>query len=92
MAYMEQKTTPDKVRHIEGRRWFERTCGNTYHSTTLYLRDGSSIKVPYAYGYGEQFLQTAYTLMGAPYGGTLDLREKYGITYSVTDVAHKRDL
>jgi len=46
--------------NIVGRRWFDKRAGNTYHSTEIIV-DGLSIhKVPYAYGYGQQFLWTAF--------------------------------
>jgi len=83
----------EQVNHIEGRRWFEKTNGNTYHSVTLHMKDGTIEYMPYAYGYEEQYLQTAYDMMGIkPYEGTRGLREKYNITYSVADVARKKDL
>jgi hypothetical protein len=38
-----------------GRRWFNRGPGNTYHSVEIYL-DGKHVhKIPFAYGYGEQW-------------------------------------
>jgi hypothetical protein len=80
-----------KVTHIEGRRWFERTNSNTYHSTTVYYSDGTSKKEPYNYGYDDQYLQTAFIMMGVPYGGTRKLRD-WGVTHSVVDVGRKRDL
>jgi len=80
------------VQHIEGRRWFQKTYGNTYHSVRFHMADGSVEKVAdCAYGYGDGYLQTAYSRAGLDYGGTLELREKYGVTYSVSDVL-KRDL
>ena len=81
-----------KVTHIEGRRWFSKTSGNTYHTTTLFYNDGSSEQSPIQYGYGEAYLQTAFNMMGLPYGGTRVLREELGITYSVADVAREKDL
>jgi hypothetical protein len=45
--------------HIEGWRWFQRTYGNTYHSVRIW-KDGQLIAhLPYQYGYGDQWLQTA---------------------------------
>lgn len=85
--------------HIEGRRWFQKTYGNTYHSVTIH-RDGQQIAhKDFEYGYGDQYLQTALTLLktaglvpiDAPYG-TRYLREALGASWSVTDVARKRDL
>lgn len=93
--------------HIEGRRWFQRTYGNTYHSVRIF-RDGAEIAyLPFAYGYGNQFLQTAFDWLGhngmpelleehgngsRKHYGTQYLREVMGGTYSVIDVERKRDL
>jgi hypothetical protein len=93
--------------HIEGRRWFQRGPGNTYHSVRIY-RDGECIHASGKhYGYGEQFLQTAWAWLGnnghpellerhangSPKNyGTQYLREVMGGSYSVIDVARERDL
>ncbi len=85
--------------HIEGRRWFQKTWGNTYHSVRIFIDGQQAAYLPYQYGYGDQFLQTAldwlkangYAPQDAPYG-TLYLRETLGATYSVIDVARKKDL
>jgi hypothetical protein len=49
--------------HIAGRRWFQRTYGNTYCSAvvTITFQDGSSeqINIPKQYGYGDFYLQAA---------------------------------
>jgi hypothetical protein len=51
--------------HIAGKRWFQRTYGNTYHSTTVYV-DGESIGTsPREYGYGEQYVQTGFEMLQA---------------------------
>ena len=84
--------------HIEGRRWFK---GNTYHSVRIF-KDGAQIAfLPYSYGYGDQYLQTAYSWLqanghapsakrSATHPG-IWLRENSG-TYSVIDVQRKKDL
>lgn len=93
--------------HIEGRRWFQRGPGNTYHSVRIF-RDGIEIAyLPFAYGYGEQFLQTAWEWLGAngypelleqhangswKNYGTQYLREVLKGTYSVIDVSRRKDL
>ena len=83
--------------HISARRWFQKTYGNTYHSVNIYI-DGQMVhRVPFAYGYGEQWLQTAIDwlrLNGYPDAeyGTLYLRETLGGTYQCEDVQRKRDL
>ena len=93
--------------HIEGRRWFQKTYGNTYHSVRIFA-DGKQIAfIPFEYGYGDGFLQTAFTWLGnngmpelleensngsLKNYGTQYLREVMNGTYSVIDVERKRDL
>jgi hypothetical protein len=87
--------------HIDGRRWFQRSAGNTYHSVTVFV-NGETLRAPYSYGYGDQFLQTAGELLAAAgYDvktnrpgclGTRHLREELGGTYSVSDVSRKKDM
>lgn len=81
-----------EVNHITGRRWFDRVNGNTYHNTVLHLKDGTTVESGFQYGYNEQYLQTAFAMMGEEYTGTRGLRENLEIAYSVSDVARKRDL
>ena len=91
---------PDNVSlHIEGRRWFQRGPANTYHSVRIFRGGILIATLPYQYGYGEQFLQTAVDWLkenklipdNAEYG-TYYLRETLGGTYSVIDVERKKDL
>lgn len=92
--------------HIEGRRWFSKD-GNTYHSVRIFRNGEQVAYVPYEYGYGEGFLQTAWAWLGAngmpellekhangcfKNYGTQYLRETLYGTYSVIDVSRKRDL
>jgi len=83
--------------HISAHRWFNRTHGNTYHSVRIY-QDGKQVAyLPYQYGYGEQWLQTAIDWLranGYPDAeyGTLYLREVLGGTYDICDVQRKKDL
>lgn len=48
---------------VTGRRWFQRTYGNTYCSAHVLVtfRDGTTeaIRVPKRYGYGDFYLQAA---------------------------------
>jgi len=49
---------------ITGRRWFQKSYGNTYHTATMEVRDidGNTVytyKSGERYGYGEQFITTA---------------------------------
>ena len=86
--------------HIEGRRWFQRTYGNTYHSVRIF-KDGELVFTSGEhYGYGDHYLQTAWEWLQSQgiipkserYGGTLYLRETLGATNSCIDVAREKDL
>ena len=85
--------------HIEGRRWFQRGPGNTYHSVRIYANGEMLTCLPFQYGYGDGYLQTAlnwlkaegYVGPDAEYG-TLYLRETLKGTNSVIDVTRKGDL
>jgi len=85
--------------HISGRRWFQRSFGNTYHTVSIF-DNGECIHIsPKTYGYGDQYLQTALAWLtdnGYPQcagqNGTLFIRETLGGTWSVADVARERDL
>lgn len=49
--------------NIIGKRWFQKTYGNTYHSVSVTV-DGKHLdRIPFAYGYGEQYLQNAHSLL-----------------------------
>ncbi len=92
--------------HIEGRRWFQRTAGNTYHSVRIFANGALLASLPYQYGYGDQWIETALQWLHAnghirrerydngsyKESGTLYLRESLGATYSVIDVARQKDL
>lgn len=56
---------------IEGRRWFQKSYGNTYHSVkvNVTLEDGSveSFDSGMHYGYGEGYDQTALEMMEGKY-------------------------
>lgn len=48
---------------IQGRRWFQRSTGNTYHSVYVH-EDGELIgSVPFAYGRDAQYLMTALQIL-----------------------------
>lgn len=51
-----------KIITVIGKRWFDKN-GNTYHSSTVYI-DGEFIgKIPFQYGYGDCYLQTAFNFL-----------------------------
>lgn len=90
---------------IQGRRWFDSINGNTYHSVSVEV-DGEVIGVePFAYGYDDQYQQTALEILidkgilpkltyenGIPYGlrRTCETLE-INLDTTVRDV-RKRDL
>lgn len=88
-----------KSLHIEGRRWFRKSAGNTYHTARVFLDGDLVYTSPHTYGYDNCFLQTAIDWLkaqkiipdSAEYG-TYYLRETLGGTYSAIDVAREKDL
>lgn len=92
------QSKPNSHFHISGKRWNGNIYGNTYHSVEIF-HDGSLIvRLPYQYGYGDQFLQTAIDWLkgngyiDSPEYGTRYLRETLKSSYSVADVRRKGDL
>lgn len=54
---------PIKSVVIVGRRWFDKTYGNTYHTVTVEVNGKSLGRSAIEYGYGESFLQTAHAML-----------------------------
>jgi hypothetical protein len=85
---------------ILGRRWFDKTYGNTYHSVRAIVDGEEVVSVPFHYGYGDQYQQTAYNELvkvGALQEGIASLslycREHDIALYTdVVDVVKKKDL
>jgi hypothetical protein len=93
---------------VYGKRWFQRTYGNTYHSVRITTRDAELAYLPYQYGYGDQYLQTAIDWLKAnrekllaehnievPENleyGTRFFREILNGNYNCMDVERKKDL
>ena len=48
-----------RVIHIHGRRWFEKTNGNTYHTVVIWIDGEHVYKSGITYGYGNHHEQTA---------------------------------
>jgi len=89
---------------IVGRRWFQRTYGNTYHTAEIIV-DGVTVhKTPREYGYGDQYADTAFSWLKA--NGIVPepehaheshwrhMRDELGIayTYRAVDVSRQADL
>lgn len=62
-AKITKKGSVKRIVTVIGRKWFSKMCGNTYHSVTVYV-DGQCIgRIPYRYGYGSQYEETALELL-----------------------------
>ena len=81
---------------IYGKRWFQKSYGNTYHTVTVIV-NGEEMKSGIAYGYGNHYLQTAADMLrNAGY----DIPENNGESYAMMtkyehdaeDVKRKKDL
>lgn len=94
--------TPTKCIEITGRRWFQKSFGNTYHSATVALDGKQVFASAKTYGYGDQYRQTAEDWLRAS-GLLTDWREGESLrewcerhevilVVNVADVSRKRDL
>lgn len=51
---------------VNGRKWFDKVNGNTYHSGTVIVTCSDGIKqfeIPYQYGYGDQYVYSAFDVL-----------------------------
>ncbi len=85
--------------HIEGRRWFQRGPGNTYHTVRIFIDGELVVTTPREYGYGSQYLQTALRWLSengfapADIGvSTSYIWNDIKASYDVIDVQRKKDL
>lgn len=74
---------------VTGKRWLEKTYGNTYHSvrvTILDIQSGEEQEFyePFKYGYDDQYRVTATKLLKTNtdiFNNVSDDNRKYGLTY-----------
>lgn len=82
---------------VLGRRWFQKTYGNTYHIVTV-ITDNETLESPRTYGYGDAYTQTACEMLDkAGYGIKWPLWQackdkKIRLVTNVTDVNRQKDL
>ena len=81
---------------IYGKRWFQKSYGNTYHTVTVIV-NGEEMKSGITYGYGNHYLQTAADMLrNAGYDIPKNNGEAYAMMtryeHEVTDVKRKKDL
>ena len=91
---------------ILGRRWFDRVNGNTYFSARAIVDGKEESHIPYAYGYGDQYLQEAWDEVVKRHNLDVERYQSGGIEgpsywcrrngvalhYEAVDVGRKRDL
>ena len=83
-----------------GKRWFQKSYGNTYHTVEVVVDGKTVFYSPETYGYDSQYEQTAKEWLessGLAKGITYPIRiwaEENGIEYTsrVSDVSRERDL
>jgi len=81
-------------------RWFDKINGNTYHSCEVYIDNKLIKRVPFTYGYGEQYLQTALAILheagiAKEFNMLWQYQESIGrdnCLIKVSDVSRKKDL
>lgn len=94
-------TDQNNVVYIVGRRWFQRSAGNTYHKVTVTMPDKTVLESDQAYGYGDQYQDTALELIRKYFGDEKQYGERltpylttkrFYPVYYVTDVNRQKDL
>ena len=71
---------------ISGRRWFQRSYGNTYHTARILVGCSFAIQLPKGYGYGDYWAQRCREfLRDAGYVGEI-------VNCGASDVLRERDL
>jgi len=58
LAYLRYGVPPKYVLRLVGRRWLQKSAGNTYHAVDVYLDDELIGKSGVVYGYGDCYVQT----------------------------------
>ena len=57
--------TKSKIKSIEiwGKKWFQKSYGNTYHKVKVYVNGDLIGTSPITYGYGDSYIQTAEDIL-----------------------------
>jgi|OpeIllAssembly_1097287.scaffolds.fasta_scaffold40033_2 hypothetical protein len=55
-----KRSEPINSIRVLGKRWYQRGPGNTYHSAYIWINNKLVHVIPYAYGYGDQYLWNAF--------------------------------
>ena len=88
----------EKINTLEviGKRWFQKSYGNTYHTATVIV-NGEELKSGIKYGYENAYLQTAADLLRVngyevPEDNVEAFRKMCEYPHDVEDVERKKDL
>lgn len=109
MALYNEKTGEEiKSVTILGRRWFQKTYGNTYFSAIALVNGKEVASIEYDYGYGDQYVHEMAAKLeqlgympgrkhyesGAREPAWSYFRDQHGVEWhtEVTDVQRKKDL
>jgi hypothetical protein len=83
---------------IKAKKWFDRKNGNTYHSVKVFKNGKEIGTAPMTYGYGEQYLHTAFDLMqkkgmykktGKRFASGMD-EDYYNFLMKLREMKHKK--
>lgn len=81
-----------KTVQIYGKRWFQKSYGNTYHSVTVVVNNEETFYQGFTYGYGNHFISTACDLLNAN-GYSIDYYDLIKVAdIRSKDVPRKKDL
>lgn len=85
-------TKPRKLIQILGKRWFQQSYGNTYHSVKMWFDDDTTEYIDFEYGGDYHYIVTAFNACGMKRNGNEWDCQKLGIITQVIDVQRKKDL
>jgi hypothetical protein len=90
---------------VQGRKWFDKVNGNTYHGGNVVVTTNYGVKVidiPFQYGYGDQYLYSAFEELAKARLIKWDAQKqvpwrwaeenRVALVYSAVDVQRKKDL
>lgn len=90
---MNKQTLPNEATiTVIGRRWFEKTNGNTYHSVEVYVNGDMIERLPFSYGYGSMYAQNALTILDNHYRLPNDMYINHPSTESIKAYTSLRSL
>ncbi len=75
--------------NIEGRTWFDKVNGNTYHSARVFDKDRNLLAVAeFQYGYGDQYVDSAVEALQEAARIDLPPARHGGLDYRKADIGH----